>query len=406
MKTITNIDFLKYSNAKRFDKILKGDLDFEVEKDKVRVSNSAPELSNCNLSLVNPDPTLTIDRISIILKSKEIVKAIGETEELREKFHDVFTGFLKKHDLIKIKIMESLETGELKEVDTPINSTQNYHYHYRLDCGLDIQLFPRRKRRRKIKSSNSEEEALFIDCIGDHGHKSDGEMWLIFSQEGFGRMEWNPNKNDIKTAQKVFVFLSSLIKQHAGSFDFNKDIWVSRYDLAIDYRCYVFLGSLYHEKIRTTNYTTSKAYGMETVYFGHSRSDLSICCYNKALERFRKTKEPMKDQWYRIEARCNKTLEIGRVSTDKMHECFMGLMMTTLPKSKISSDMKMFLFYAEQVGLESALNELSKSTRSRYRKKFKEYETNLLEHPNVVAGRQIKKVWSDFKDGLEILFKK
>ena len=405
MENTPNTDFLKFSQLEKYGDILNDDLGFVIEEEKMRSSNSALEYNNLYPSPVNPDPTLTIDRFSFVIKSPLIVQKLSNFDSKREAFHMDFYEALKQKGLIKRNIKECLKTGEWNEIDAPINCTQNYHYHYRLECGIDLQLFPRRKIRKKIKAKNSKKEADLIEEVGHSLHKRTGEMWVQFSQQCFARFDWNPNKNNIQDAHKVLKMFRKLVTRYEGSFDFEKDVWVTRYDLAIDYREFVDLNGLYHNDIRTHNYWGSKTHGTETVYFGNDRSELSITCYNKALEQKRKEGKEIDGSWYRIEAKCKKTLEIGRLKSDKMSNCFLGLMMIKFPKEKIPANMTFFLHYAERFGTENALAQFkTKPTRIRHKKLLEQYECNLREHPNIVALKQINEVWHRFKNNLKNAF--
>lgn len=193
------------------------------------------------------------------------------------------------------------------------------------------------------------------------------------------RMEFNPNR--IKWAELIPV-LRLLGK-------FTSLLWgrISRIDTAIDYKASLN-PLMFHDKFKRKGSIFYGLNGVQTVYLGMRSSDVQIRIYDKSLEQREQFDITGDESWWRVEAEIKSTTNI----LEEIKNPFENLYYSELNgKTVIPSErylIKFFWAFAEKYGIDLALKEMPKATRSRFKQNI--IESKSIERPAIVFDREFR----------------
>ena len=234
------------------------------------------------------EPTLSIDRISFLVNSPRLA-CDGKNRTLKE------TGELVSQ--IILNYPDHLETKCLKD----LGATDNYFHHFRLKGGFDLQFGAKNKLRKKIGEADligfhipKELTISQFLLLANHAHdnnepfKHNSKTVNLYSGESseYGiRIEFNPN--NVVNYDSLAWFCNTIVKEVNPFCNLcaqeNTLFKITRIDLAVDYP-EVLNPLMFTSRANKMSFYVSQKHGVETVYFGTSRSKKQVRLYNKRVE--------------------------------------------------------------------------------------------------------------------------
>lgn len=305
----------------------------------------------------------SFDKVSIILRTKAYISEYMNKEYQYERIMTKNLEFLQKNKLIE----EDLKYSKL------------YHYHFQLLDGIDFQFMPKYQGKQEYKSKNelSGEETRLI---------------VYFDRDNFFRFEFNPNNTDIKV---ISEFLKFIVREHGLRI---QDVFISRLDMAIDYPVKLDLLTIEADKASCFGLLGKRSKGVQTNYQGSKSSDISFKIYDKKAELESRKLSCLYDEQTRIEL----TNSIGfRLDENEFQNYFERLCFSIYPIKTGDAFFNCILRLVSRDGIASVLGEFEKTSRAKYRKLIKEYESKLdFIHPSKVYDKYFSTTWEEFKKNL------
>jgi hypothetical protein len=181
-------------------------------------------------------------------------------------------------------------------VDKPLGSTNEFMHHYKLMGNIDFQF----GKRRGITTIQNKIE-MFGPWLPDTAWQNKFICIRKTEDSEFGiRLEYNPQT--VTEYTSLFRIIKMIAKLNPF-FNFSEDIRVTRHDIACDYPDALQPLMFMTRSQKMGIYLGSG--GVQTVYFGTSKSTNQLRIYNKKIEMWEKDKIRYngKNLW-RIELQC------------------------------------------------------------------------------------------------------
>ena len=320
-------------------------------------------------------PLLTIDRMVLsVWAPKLAINKFGVSKSAEEKRKEDNLDKLNRYfcDLFenqKIEFEEGFPQGE---------KSVSYRYHYRFKCGVDLQFAPVFGINKRLYDS---------DFLKTEKEKERGYAVSVDDSEYGFRLEWNPNKNDIREMKKFLYPLrvSSLCRIETLNL-----FKINRIDVAIDYPVRLNPKFILADKLRKCFIAVGND-GVETVYHGARASHVFFRIYDKAKELLEKSGEDIGRDLWRVELEYKEHFKPLYGIPDGICKAFEKL---RILKGITTDDLflEMVLLSANQFGLKDILQRMPKRTRYRYKKKIESLREDIV-HPSEVCRCDFKYVF-------------
>lgn len=362
--------------------------------------------------------TCSVDRLTLLLKVPSLClfyeNATEQETEMRVKAVNEFHSLMFKQfrNLLKPDVVQG-------------DRTELYQRHYRLRENIDLQVSPRFPVRVRIDDDG------YIKAYGNGLDEKRGYIDEYYDPEYCVRIEYNPNKSDLRIISLLLVFFKELVDLPVNEF-----IKVSRLDVAIDYPYNLNPTLIYARGLRK-GFLAYGSEGIETVYFGSPQS----ACYFRIYDKKKELLHNDKVSWSRYErlrleydflegqskgsgivpekpASLELPDDLWRIELEYKEPFFIG---NTFPKNlwhqfdrlnfffggKKTGDWKLdlILYVASQFQIKGVLSMLPWDTRKRYFNKLLSFlDDRSIDRPSDVFNRQFPAVWKTETDKILYAF--
>ena len=409
-----------------YDVLFGGQSLWNVHEDKPRALSNSP-LQGTRLGideisrLLKGEPLCCLDRIVAVIycpklteflyKQIDSEKLENELEEDPSKHKSFFNDLYDKFSSLDLIAVDPKNEEKL----IPLLRSKHYKAHFRIIGGLDLQILPTFKIHKKIdlhKKDDLDEKTkrAFIDEYGNKDQKEKGVIPVEQIQNNPIRLEFNPSKDNLFIAKKVFTWIfKTCSKFMPEGFDPLEHITFNRIDVAVTYPFKICPESCMSSRSKKVHFLDNH----NTAYFGMSRSPIQVVVYNKKkeiLDNGGETPKGIEELW-RIESRIRNRIKASSVNLDTLVDsfCSFGVRYIDLDhierQTNLSGSEIHFFHSCMLVGFTKALSFFkNKNTKTRYKKMY-EINTNcIMSQPHVIVS-QHQNLWSDFIESFCELFK-
>ena len=350
-------------------------------------------------------PVCSVDRLTLLLK---VSKLCLRTEHLGERDIEMRTTAIKKFHSVMLGEFDYLLDQNVNQGDR----TELYLRHYRFKNGVDLQISPRFPVKVRIDDEG------YIKVFGTALDEERGYIDEYYDPEYSVRLEFNPNKNDLREISPILLFFKQL-----DDIPYQEFIKVSRLDIAIDYPLEINPALIDAKGLRK-GFVAYGSNGIETVYFGSRESAYYFRIYDKKKELFKKNKLDL--------ARYQRELEeyefykrhggftgeaperpeildlpehLWRVELEFKEPFFLGQfpesIYTQFDRLKFFAGgqktgdwiLDMVLYVASQFQLKGVLAMMPRTTAFRYKQMLLNFFDRSIQPPAYVFNRQFPEVW-------------
>jgi len=330
------------------------------------------------------EPVCSIDRLTILIYCPYM-------NLIREEFdEDEFEMKRKRVEKITSYILED-RYKMLSDDFHQGQRTKCYAKHFRTVWGHDIQLGPIYPVRKKVgvnTVNETDEDGNIIEV--------EKNVYEYFEPSYGLRVEYNPNKQDIREITNFFSdFIRAVIKMNGGKM-IPELLKISRIDVAVDYEHSLFPELITADKMYKSFTASSKKKSVETVYFGARSSKNYFRIYDKANELREKQGIDYKGDLWRVELE-NKEPFLINEFPDTLYKSFQRLHFYSVAQETGDWKVDFALFYAQHFGLTAALAKMPKMTAFDFKKKLGSL-TLSIEHPAEVFRLNFSNIWKNEKN--------
>lgn len=350
-------------------------------------------------------PFCSVDRLTLLLK---VPKLCFSLEYLSESEINMRKEAIKQFHSLMLQKFNYLLNPDVNQGER----TELYQKHYRFKNGVDLQICPRFPVRVRITDEG------YIQAFGNGLDSERGYIDEYYDPDFSVRLEFNPNKNDIREISPFLIYLQKLVDLPPNEF-----IKVSRLDVAIDYPNEINPTLINARGIRK-GFLAYDSDGIASIYFGSRESAYYFRIYDKKKELLHSNKiswsryerlmqeynfhkgqgdldykEPLKPEilnlpkhFWRFELEYKEPFFLG-VFPEKIWHQFDRLNFYFGGQKTGDWKLDLILFVASQFHIKCVLSMLPKQSRIRYYEKLLPFLDKSISKPSDVFNRQFPAVW-------------
>lgn len=352
-------------------------------------------------------PVCSVDRLTLLLK---VSKLCLRGEFLDERDVELRTTAIKKFHSLMLGKFDYLLDPNVNQGER----TELYLRHYRFKNGVDMQISPRFPVRVRIDDDG------YIKAFGTALDEERGYIDEYYDPEYSVRLEFNPNKNDLREISPILLFFKQIDKD----IPYQDFIKISRLDIAIDYPLEINPALIDAKGLRK-GFVAYGSNGIETVYFGSresayyfriydkkkellKRNKLDLSRYQRELEEYEfyrrqggfKGEAPEKpevlslpDYLWRVELEFKEPFFLGSFP-ESVYKQFDRLKFFAGGQKTGNWMLDIVLYMASQFQLKGVLAMMPRRTAYTYRETLLNFLDRSIEPPAYVFNRQFSQVWN------------